>query len=133
MRFKKGDVLKMKRKTMSKITFIAAITAVLFLTFFMSVQIVTASETISKGHTSIAARQLTVTYNPNGGMGVVNTVSVNPNTDFTIRDQGYHRRDSYTFAGWNVRPDGLGVHYNNNQVIRVTESIILYATWLSNN
>ena|GEM_PF-1894916 len=72
--------------------------------------------------------QLSVTYDPNGGSGDINIVSVTPNSNYTIQDQGYDR-DGFIFDGWNTRADGFGVPYSNNQVIYLTTSITLYAQW----
>ena len=75
-----------------------------------------------------AIPQLTVTYNPNGGLGLVKTVSVQTNSNYTITDQGY-TKNGYAFDSWNTRSDGLGTRYTNNQVIYLTTSITLYAQW----
>ncbi|MCL1809867.1 MAG: InlB B-repeat-containing protein [Clostridiales bacterium] len=70
----------------------------------------------------------TVTYNPNGGTGSVNTVQVPVNSNHTVIDQGYYR-NGYTFKGWNTRPDGTGTSYQNGQIIYVTGDVTLYAQW----
>jgi hypothetical protein len=69
-----------------------------------------------------------VIYEPNGGTGNVNVVSVPQNSNYTIVNQGY-TRVRYEFIGWNTRSDGLGTYYLNGQVIFVTNNIILYAQW----
>jgi hypothetical protein len=126
--------------TMSKKALVAAITAILLFACFLSIQTATAKETITDslygkylptGQIGSASRQMTVTYDPNGGIGKANVVNVSPNTDHTIEDQNYER-SGYGFGGWNSKPDGLGDLYFIGDVIRVTTSITLYALWLPN-
>jgi hypothetical protein len=74
------------------------------------------------------APKLAVTYKPNVGIGNTNVVPISPNTYYTVQDQGYYWNE-HTFNGWNTRADGLGVPYSNNQVIYITNSIVLYAQW----
>jgi uncharacterized repeat protein (TIGR02543 family) len=73
-------------------------------------------------------QQVDVTYNPNGGVGAINVVSVNTNSNYSIQNQGYTRTD-HTFNGWNTRADGTGTGYADNQIIYVTAPVTLYAMW----
>ena len=73
-----------------------------------------------------------VIYDPNGGTGNTNVAQVNPNTNYTIQNQGYTRID-HTFRGWNTMQNGSGTQYNNGQVIFLTNSILLYAQWQRTN
>ena len=72
--------------------------------------------------------KFSVTYNPNGGTGSVNVVSISGNTNYTIQNQGY-TRSGYTQNGWNSRADGLGIPYSNDQVVYITAALTLYAQW----
>jgi len=71
---------------------------------------------------------LIVTYEPNGGIGSTNVFSVNPNSFYTVQNQGYFR-EGYIFNGWNTNPNGFGVTYLDNQLIYITTSVTLYAQW----
>jgi hypothetical protein len=75
---------------------------------------------------------LSVTYQPNGGIGNTNVYSVTPYTNYTIQDQGYrHSNPAYTFDSWNTRADGLGTKYTNGQsVYMTTTNLVLYAQWI---
>ncbi|MCL1809976.1 MAG: InlB B-repeat-containing protein, partial [Clostridiales bacterium] len=72
-----------------------------------------------------------VTYNPNGGVGTINTVTVPKGSIHVVTGQGYFR-DGYTFNGWNTKPDGTGIAYQNGQTILVNDDITLYAQWKPN-
>jgi uncharacterized repeat protein (TIGR02543 family) len=72
--------------------------------------------------------QYTVTYYPNGGVGQINEVKVNPNASYIIADQGYTRYDHF-LLGWNTKADGTGTYYATGQVITVTGDLPLYALW----
>ena len=69
-----------------------------------------------------------VIYTPNGGNGFANMFSAPGGTNHTVFDQGYYR-DKYSQNGWNTMPNGTGTHYNNGDVILVTNNIVLYAEW----
>ena len=75
---------------------------------------------------------LTVTYDPNGGNGVIVQVPVVPNTYHTVQDQGY-TYDEGTFLGYNTRADGLGINYRVGDRIFVDRNITLYAYYMTSN
>ena len=72
--------------------------------------------------------KVAVTYNPNGGEGGVNVVSVSANTYYNIEDQGYSR-GGYVPNGWNSKADGTGIPYSNGQSVYMTTALTLYAQW----
>lgn len=129
---------------------IAAMTAVLFLTCYLSIQPAVADPVpFSDGMVLIASlsdsgfigmanrnnnsliNKFTVTYHPNGGKGQTKRESVDANTDYTVNNQGY-TKDYCVFDCWNTRQDGLGTDYLSGQVISVTRDITLYARWIPN-
>jgi hypothetical protein len=71
---------------------------------------------------------VTVTYDPNGGVGTRNEFNVPIYSNYTIQDQGY-RRSYFEFNQWNTKADGTGIRYTNLQVIYMTAPITLYAQW----
>jgi len=75
-----------------------------------------------------SSARLTVIYHPNGGVGQTSEESVEADTEYTIKSQGYTKSRFFLY-GWNSRPDGLGTSYVNGQVITITENIELYAMW----
>ena len=70
----------------------------------------------------------TVTYYPNGGEGSIFSEAAAPNSDYTVKDQGYVNA-GYAFAGWNTEPDGSGAAYQNSDIIKITGDVDLYAQW----
>jgi uncharacterized repeat protein (TIGR02543 family) len=126
---------------------IAAVTAILLLTCFLPMQSVFADTNIGLGRTFVGntgdasgwiktakpngntfLTKYTVTYHPNGGVGRTTDETVDANTDYTIKDQEYTKK-YFLFDGWNESPDGTGIRYENDQVIKVTRNITLYAYW----
>ena len=74
-----------------------------------------------------------VTYNANGGTGVMDSQSAEQGVMFTLRDNTLVRA-GWAFTGWNTKPDGSGVSYANGaSVIDLTQTaggvVTLYAQW----
>ena len=74
-----------------------------------------------------------VTYNANGGTGVMDSQSAEQGVMFTLRDNTFVRA-GWAFTGWNTKPDGSGVSYANGvSVIDLTQTaggvVTLYAQW----
>jgi len=80
---------------------------------------------------SVTLDDYTVTYNANGGEGVVNDYS-NPyleNATVTILPNGF-TRDTYNFTGWNTEADGSGTSYQSgNTFLMPAADVVLYAQW----
>ncbi len=73
----------------------------------------------------------TITYDPNGGAGVmlVDTFYygyVGSISSCTFTKEGYY------FIEWNTRPNGSGVSYNQDYKLTIDKNITLYAQWSTN-
>ncbi len=78
------------------------------------------------------ANKYTVSYNPNGGNGTMQTDSIEYNSSYTIRNNIF-TRPGYSFKGWNEKEDGTGKDWTNNIGKEIkwtyTENVTLYAIW----
>jgi uncharacterized repeat protein (TIGR02543 family) len=73
----------------------------------------------------------TLTFNANGGIGEMSSISKTANNSFAIPANSFTRKE-YSFAGWNTEPDGSGLSYDDNDYITLTQGdITLYAQWKS--
>ena len=70
----------------------------------------------------------TVTYNPNTGTGadIVDNHSYNENVMVKANTSS---KTGYAFIGWNTNADGSGTEYSPNQIIKLTDDLVLYAIW----
>lgn len=57
------------------------------------------------------AKTMTVSYNPNGGVGSMTSSTATYGQSFTTRQNGYSRT-GYTFVGWNEAADGSGTWWD---------------------
>ena len=84
--------------------------------------------------TKMLAPTYTVTYNANGGSGMM----TDPNSPYaygataTVLTNGF-TRSGYTFTGWNTQADGKGTSCKAGDSINVTGNIVLYAQWSKNS
>ena len=72
--------------------------------------------------------QYTVSYNANGGNGVMSSVTVKENESITIANNLF-TRPVYNFIGWNTKANGSGISYQSGASLVVTENVTLYAQW----
>ena len=71
----------------------------------------------------------TVTFDANGGSGMVpGPIHVEADHGFYIPNN-YLTRNGYTFGGWNTEPDGTGYNHQHGDSFTPTGDIILYARW----
>ena len=80
-----------------------------------------------------AAASYTVTYNANGGVGILtddNSPYVD-GTEVTVLDNSFTRH-GYSFNGWNTQADGLGTSYSIGAKFSISENTTLYAQWTAN-
>ena len=69
-----------------------------------------------------------ITFNANGGEGIMGTQTVKPNEATALTANTFTRAD-YDFAGWNTAADGSGAAYGNGATITTSENVTLYAQW----
>lgn len=75
--------------------------------------------------------ELTVIYNPNGGIGGTADYNLAFGFVYTVKTQqaaAVFRLD-FNFTGWNTLEDGSGTTYQPGDVIIITCDITLYAQW----
>jgi len=69
-----------------------------------------------------------VTFTPNGGKGTVVTQR------FTVKIKqplmaNTFTYDGYKFTGWNNRANGGGTSYQDQEIVKISEHLVLYAQW----
>lgn len=74
------------------------------------------------------SEQYPVSYNSNGGTGVMEDDTAIYNTIFTPKENSFVKY-GYDFNGWNEEPDGSGVFWKTPQTWTHTKGITLYAQW----
>ncbi len=77
------------------------------------------------------AQPTTITFDGNGGWGVMDGQSVEFGTSYALNYNSF-RRTGHTFQGWNTRADGNGTPYANGALFTATkpgETLTLYAQW----
>ena len=77
-----------------------------------------------------------IAYDGNGGVGSMNTQTINYDVSQKLAFNGY-TREGYVFTGWNTSRDGSGAGYEDQEeVINLTANnnatILLYAQWNAN-
>ena len=73
-------------------------------------------------------KKYTVSYNANGGIGSMSSVSVDENQSVTIA-QNTFTRSGYEFTSWNTKANGSGTTYKAGDKLVVTADVALYAQW----
>ena len=70
----------------------------------------------------------TITYDPNGGEGVMEKDTFYYDYSVTI-DYCQFTKEGFFFKEWNTRQDGTGVSYTGGRVLNAYRNITLYAQW----
>ena len=70
----------------------------------------------------------TITYDPNGGEGLIEKDTFYYDYSVTI-DYCQFTKEGYFFKEWNTRQDGTGVSYTGGRVLNAYRNITLYAQW----
>lgn len=70
----------------------------------------------------------TITYNSNYGTYQTKIQYFTFNTD-TKLDKNSFIREGYTFKEWNTKADGTGTTYTNEDEIKLSDNLTLYAIW----
>ena len=71
----------------------------------------------------------TVTFDPNGGEGEINPVTLY-NGESTIIPENPFVNEGYPFVAWNTLPSGGGAEYRPGDEYTPAKSMTLYAVWL---
>ena len=78
-----------------------------------------------------APAQVKVSYDANGGVGTMESVTGDVGSEIVIQQNGFTRSE-YTFTGWNTQADGKGTAYKAGDSFTLTENTVLYAQWSKN-
>jgi len=71
----------------------------------------------------------TVTFNANGGTGIMTNGTVNYGGNYTVPVNSF-TRTGYTYQRWNTQAAGGGTNYSAGEIISgVTSNVTLYAIW----
>ena len=70
----------------------------------------------------------TITYDPNGGEGVMNVDTFYYGETKNLTNCGYTKKGHH-FEGWNSKVNGTGATYTDSQQLTITKNITLYAQW----
>ena len=73
----------------------------------------------------------TITYDPNGGEGVIEKDTFYYGYPITIKSCAY-TKEGYFCKYWNTNPNGSGVKYQQGFELTIDRNIILYAQWKEN-
>jgi uncharacterized repeat protein (TIGR02543 family) len=74
----------------------------------------------------------TVTFNSNGGNGIVEPASqtVTVGSNITLPSGSGLSRNGFAFGGWNTNADGTGTNFNAGSSLTPTSDVTLYARWI---
>ena len=73
-------------------------------------------------------KQVTISYQPNGGTGSMSSVWVDMGNTVTLNENRFTWTD-HTFIGWNTKADGTGDAYSERGSLKAETSLTLYAQW----
>ena len=80
-----------------------------------------------------APAQVNVSYDANGGVGTMESVTGDVGSEIVIQQSGFTRSE-YTFTGWNTQADGKGTAYKAGDSFTLTDKdTVLYAQWSKNS
>ena len=77
---------------------------------------------------ALKGNEITITFNPNGGTGSMEAMSVNPGVNNTLSANTF-TREGYTFTGWNTAANGTGTGYADGATVKFDADTTLYAQW----
>ena len=75
---------------------------------------------------------IVVTFNANGGTGTMSPQEI-PFNISTKLNKNTFAKENHTFVKWNTKADGTGTSYTDEQLIKLTSNLTLYAQWKENN
>jgi uncharacterized repeat protein (TIGR02543 family) len=75
-------------------------------------------------------QSFTVSYNNNGGIGTISSVSYTTNgPSVIVANSGAFARPGYAFVTWNTAANGLGTSYTSGASLITASNLVLYAIW----
>ncbi len=81
---------------------------------------------------AVWVKDVTLSYNPNGGSGSIDGAAVTPGTKVTLSDGiGFEYAD-YTLVSWCTSSDGKGSLYGLGSSVVISSDTTLYAVWKEN-
>ena len=83
------------------------------------------------GKWALKGNEIAITFDPNGGAGSMEPMSVNPGVN-NILSSNTFTREGYTFTGWNTKADGKGTGYADGATVKFDVDTTLYAQWTQN-
>lgn len=87
-----------------------------------------ASNLASVAYGNVKESKYIISFNSNGGNGEMNEMIVSPSRNIQLPLNSF-TRVGYVFIGWNTKADASGLTYSDNQMVSISENIILYAQW----
>ena len=85
----------------------------------------------ANGKWALKGNEITITFDPNGGTGSMDAMSVNPGIDNKLTANTF-TREGYTFTGWNTAANGSGKTYADGATVKFDADTTLYAQWTQN-
>ncbi len=85
----------------------------------------------ANGKWALKGNEIAITFDPNGGAGSMEPMSVNPGVGNKLTDNTF-TRENYTFNGWNTAADGTGKTYADGEIVNFSADTTLYAQWTQN-
>ena len=80
---------------------------------------------------ALKGNKIAITFDPNGGEGSMEPMSVNPGVDNELTGNTF-TLENYTFTGWNTAKDGTGIDYADGETVNFSADTTLYAQWTQN-
>jgi len=78
--------------------------------------------------TSCKTEEFIVTFNPNGGKGVLMTQAFTQKVAQPLMTNTF-TNDGLAFFSWNTRADGTGTPYKDEEIVKISGHMVLYAQW----
>ena len=85
----------------------------------------------ANGKWALRGNEIAITFDPNGGVGSMESMSVNPGVGNKLTGNTF-TRENYTFTGWNTAKDGTGKTYADGETVNFSADTTLYAQWTQN-
>lgn len=85
----------------------------------------------TSAHTITHENTFTVTFDPNGGLGLMDPLTVEVGKKTLLTRSGFHRA-GYRFRGWSLSKDGSPIFSDGQEIgdiVSPGENITLYAVW----